>query len=54
MSDSEQPVVLLEEVAKTYRSGDVEVLAVRGVTMQIRRGEIVALMGSKTRTQRSS
>jgi putative ABC transport system ATP-binding protein len=46
MSDSAQPVVLLEEVAKTYRTGEVEVHAVRGVSLEIRRGEFVALMGS--------
>jgi putative ABC transport system ATP-binding protein len=39
-------VVRLIDVAKTYQTGDVEVLAVRGVSLEIRRGEFVALMGA--------
>ncbi|HEY1581702.1 MAG TPA: ABC transporter ATP-binding protein [Chthoniobacterales bacterium] len=39
-------VVRLEEVRKTYRTGEVEVHAVRGVSLQIERGEFVAFMGS--------
>ncbi len=38
--------VRLEDVAKTYRTGEVDVHAVRGVSMEIARGEFVALMGS--------
>ncbi|MEY2562566.1 MAG: putative transport system ATP-binding protein [Verrucomicrobiota bacterium] len=38
--------VRLDEVQKTYRTGEVEVHAVRGVSMEIARGEFVALMGS--------
>jgi putative ABC transport system ATP-binding protein len=38
--------VRLDEVRKTYRSGEVEVHAVRGVSVEIGRGEFVALMGS--------
>jgi putative ABC transport system ATP-binding protein len=38
--------VRLDEVRKTYRSGEVEVHAVRGVSIGIGRGEFVALMGS--------
>src|SRR3989442_10729510 len=39
-------VVKLIDVHKTYRAGEVEVRAVRGVSLQIQRGEFVALMGA--------
>src|SRR5438270_1205975 len=39
-------VVHLTDVHKTYRTGDVDVHAVRGVSLQIQRGEFVALMGA--------
>ena len=39
-------VVRLEEVHKTYRTGEVEVHAIRGVSIEIARGEFVAFMGS--------
>ncbi len=40
------PVVRLEEVHKIYHTGEVEVHAVRGVSLEIQRGEFVAFMGS--------
>lgn len=47
MADPSAPVaVRLEDVQKTYRTGEVDVHAVRGVSMEIARGEFVALMGS--------
>ena len=39
-------VVNLIDVHKTYRTGEVEVQAVRGVSLEIKRGEFVALMGA--------
>ena len=39
-------VVRLINVEKTYRTGEMEVRAVRGVSLQIQRGEFVALMGA--------
>jgi putative ABC transport system ATP-binding protein len=42
----EAPVVQLTDVRKTYQTGEMEVHAVRGVSLDIRRGEFVALMGS--------
>ncbi len=39
-------VVRLADVHKTYHTGDVDVHAVRGVSLEIRRGEFVALMGA--------
>ena len=39
-------VVKLTDVHKTYRTGDVEVYAVRGVSLEIQSGEFVSLMGA--------
>ena len=41
-----KPVIRLENVAKVYRTGDVEVHAVRRVSMEVQRGEFLAVMGS--------
>ena len=41
---NESRVIRLQDVQKTYRTGEVEVHAVRGVTLDIARGEFVALM----------
>ncbi len=46
MSANGAAVVQLVDVEKTYRSGEMEVRAVRGVSLEIHRGEFVALMGS--------
>jgi putative ABC transport system ATP-binding protein len=40
------PVIELQDVAKTYQTGEVEVKAVRGVSLAIQRGEFVAVMGA--------
>lgn len=40
------PVVQLENVTKTYSNGEVEVHAVRGISLEVQRGEFVAIMGS--------
>ena len=40
------PVIQLSDVAKVYRTGEVEVHAVRRATLDIQRGEFVAVMGS--------
>src|SRR6187397_2647674 len=46
MNDSHAADVRLDDVRKTYRTGEIEVQAVRGVSLEIGSGEFVALMGS--------
>ena len=46
MNNSSGAAVRLDDVRKTYQTGEVEVQAVRGVSIEIGRGEFVALMGS--------
>ena len=41
-----QPVIELDHIHKTYLMGDVEVHALRGVSLTIRQGEFVAIMGA--------
>ena len=41
-----KPVIKLEDIHKTYQTGEVEVKAVRGVSLEIFQGEFVALMGA--------
>jgi putative ABC transport system ATP-binding protein len=41
-----KPVIQLEDIRKTYQTGEVEVKAVRGVSLEIFQGEFVALMGA--------
>src|SRR5438309_11067715 len=40
------PVIKLENIHKIYHTGEVEVPAVRGVSLEIARGEFVAIMGA--------
>jgi putative ABC transport system ATP-binding protein len=40
------PVVALEDITRVFSLGDVEVHALRGVSLTIERGEFVAIMGS--------
>ena len=41
-----KPVIQLDNIQKTYQTGEVEVKAVRGVSLEIFQGEFVALMGA--------
>ncbi len=45
-SPNDGMIIQLDDVHKTYRTGEMEVHAVRGVSLQIQAGEFVALMGS--------
>jgi putative ABC transport system ATP-binding protein len=40
-----EPVIIAENLVKTYQMGDVEVNALRGLTVSINRGEVVAIVG---------
>ena len=46
VNGNDAAVVQLIDVHKTYRTGEMEVHAVRGVSLEIHRGEFVALMGA--------
>ncbi len=39
-------LITMTDVVKTYRMGDVEVRALRGVSLTVHEGELVAIMGS--------
>lgn len=45
MIDSNQPVIRTEKLSKVYRMGEVDVHALKDVSLQIKRGESVAIMG---------
>lgn len=38
-------VIVVEDLVKTYQMGDIEVNALRGLSMNIERGEVIAIMG---------
>jgi putative ABC transport system ATP-binding protein len=43
--DQASPIILAENLTKVYRSGRIEVPAVRGVSFAVGRGEFVAIVG---------
>jgi macrolide transport system ATP-binding/permease protein len=45
-STRSRALVRLEDICKTYRPGEVDIPVLRGVSLSIERGELVALMGA--------
>ena len=41
-----EPVIRVENITRTFHVGDVDVHALRGVSLRVERGEFVAIMGS--------
>jgi macrolide transport system ATP-binding/permease protein len=42
----DEPVLRVRNATKTYQLGDIEVHALRGVSLSVRRGEFIAIMGA--------
>ena len=42
----DEPVLRVRNATKTYQLGDIEVHALRGVSLTVRRGEFIAIMGA--------
>ncbi len=40
------PICILEDIKKTYRMGDIDVMVLRGVNLLVERGEFIAIMGA--------
>jgi macrolide transport system ATP-binding/permease protein len=46
MASPGEPIIVIRNATKVYKLGDTEVHALRGVSLTIRRGEFVAIMGA--------
>jgi putative ABC transport system ATP-binding protein len=47
MSDAtDTPIIALDNIKKVYKTGEVEVHAIRNVSLRVHRGEFVAIMGA--------
>lgn len=46
MANSNQPVIQIRDLKKTFQMGDVFVHALRGIDLEVQPGEFVAIMGS--------
>ena len=46
ISDDEQPYIRCEDVFKIYKSDELEVVALRGLDLEVYRGEMMALVGA--------
>ena len=45
LENAAQPIIVAENLTKVYRSGRLEVPAVRGISLSVNRGEFVAIVG---------
>jgi putative ABC transport system ATP-binding protein len=45
-STANHPVITVEHLTKTYQLGEIEVHALRGVSVQVNKGQFVAIMGA--------
>jgi putative ABC transport system ATP-binding protein len=43
--EASQPIILAENLSKVYAAGRIQVSAVRGVSLSVKRGEFVAIVG---------
>lgn len=43
---NETPIISVRQLTKTYRAGDVDVNALRGVDLEVAKGEFIAIVGS--------
>src|SRR3954466_2276260 len=43
---SETPIIALDNIKKVYQTGEVEVHAIRNVSLRVNKGEFVAIMGA--------
>jgi putative ABC transport system ATP-binding protein len=43
--DSSAPAIVAENLTKVYGSGNTEVVAMKDVSLQVARGEVIALLG---------
>jgi macrolide transport system ATP-binding/permease protein len=41
-----EPIIRIDHVARTYRVGDMDVHALRDVSLNVEAGEFIAIMGS--------
>ena len=41
-----KPLITLENVHKSYRRGELDIPVLQGVSLEINRGELVALVGA--------